>query len=84
MTQRILDQIGTLRPTQNIAVLVDGKVYPIFPLLDEVNIDGTKYAVLSVDTKNCLGEPNDEDDSVSIFAGVSRSGLFDTDFVGVI
>lgn len=71
MTQRILNQIGNLKPTQNVAVLVDGKVYPILPSLEEVNIDGTKFTVLSVDTKNCIGEPNNEDDSASIFAGLS-------------
>jgi hypothetical protein len=68
MTQRIIEQIGNLKPTQNVGVLVDGKVYPIFPLLEEVNIDGTKFTVLLVDTKTCIGEPNEEDDSASIFA----------------
>jgi hypothetical protein len=65
--ERAISEVCRCRGQQQVGVLVNGVLYPILPTLDEVTIGSTAYAAFTVDMKNPLGKP-DDDEEASIFS----------------
>lgn len=62
--KQAIAEIGRQRVDQQVAVLVNGKLYGVLPTLDEVTIGNKNYAALEVDLTNCLGTPEEDDSSI--------------------
>lgn len=57
---RAISEVGRQKGEQPIGILFNGKLYALLPCLEEVEVNGVKYAALVADDKTMIGEPADE------------------------